>query len=359
MGPDAPPAERNILGLVEQGRHRRRSRGHQPARDRRRSIQQMIGGRATHPGLEPSRRRDEARSPARSRTASRSSLPVSWAFGSSVSSSSTTSCCKNKGVRRSHPRVTATTLMTNYMGLVDEQEPRRRSTTGRCGSSIPKGTRSTGTASRSISIYIAEHVEPYTYLKFPYLKKLRVARVHRRQGNVALPGGSARAVQRARAAWRRRWRRRPTRRCSRTLGGKPVHEAHGHALGAHRLSSSTRAETPRASCIDDEEILDPNVRVIPPTTPSRRGRDRRGAARHSDASLRDRRARNRHEGEPHRRDDEQQRPDLHGGQESRRRSSSARGARSRKGFSTWSRWPSASTIRASAARRTAFPATCR
>ena len=59
--------------------------------------------------------------------------------------------------------------------------------------------------------YVAEHVEPWSYVKFCYLKPRGLEGLRRGDRQRRLLGGAAGAARTRPTAWRRRWRRRPTR----------------------------------------------------------------------------------------------------------------------------------------------------
>ena len=98
-----------------------------------------------------------------------------------------------------------------------------------------------------------------------------------------------------------------------TLGGKPVH----HTLATHwaRLIELLYAAERWVELATDPEITSKEYRVLPTADADRGRRLRRGPARHAHAPLHDRRARHPDQGQPDRRHDEQQRPDLDVGQE--------------------------------------------
>ncbi len=102
-----------------------------------------------------------------------------------------------------------------------------------------------------------------------------------------------------------------------TLGGKPVHAT----LATHwaRLVELLYAAERAHELATDPDLTEPR-RAHDPDGHRRRGRRRgRGAARHPLPPLQDRRQGHRHQRQPHRRDDEQQRRHLDVAQEGRRR----------------------------------------
>ena len=195
---------------------------------------------------------------------------------------------------------------TYYMGLVDaagrvdllrRPDPRRR----------PRRDRARQYAPADYRDWIAERVEPWTYLKFPYLKQVgwkglvdgpdsgvycvgpaRRGSTRRRDGHAARPGG-------VRALLRRRSRRR------RSDGPQaPRPPAPGHALGSADRAA-VRGRAGRRAGHGPRGHLGPTSASSPTETPGRGRGHRGGAARHAHPPLPDRRAGPRHEGQPDRR----------------------------------------------------------
>jgi F420-non-reducing hydrogenase large subunit len=113
--------------------------------------------------------------------------------------------------------------------------------------------------------YIAEHVEPYTYLKFPYLKKIgwkglvygKDNGIYRAVPLSRLNAADGMATPIAQAEYEKYFS---------TLGGKPVHAV----LAMHwaRLIELVYAAERLMELINDPEITDPKVRVVPTATPT-------------------------------------------------------------------------------------------
>ncbi len=113
--------------------------------------------------------------------------------------------------------------------------------------------------------YVAERVEPWSYLKFPYLKKI---------GWKGFVDGVDSGVYKPRrcrdstrpTAWPRRWPKPSTRRFYDTLGGKPVH----HTLATHwaRLIELLYATENWVELATDPEITSNEYRVLPTETPT-------------------------------------------------------------------------------------------
>ncbi|MBM3189814.1 MAG: Ni/Fe hydrogenase subunit alpha [Chloroflexi bacterium] len=112
---------------------------------------------------------------------------------------------------------------------------------------------------------LAEHVEPWTYLKFPFLKRVgwkglvdgADSGLYRATPLSRLNAADGMATPLAQEEYQRLYS---------TLGGKPVH----HTLATHwaRLVELLYAAERAAELVRDDEILDPKVRVIPTATPT-------------------------------------------------------------------------------------------
>ena len=255
-GPDADPAERNVLGLVakvgpeiggEVIRHRAYAQ----------KIQAMLGGKATHPACgvpggmskplseeERSQIEDMARSCVEfARQALRIFDQVVLGNPAYVD------------MIKSDPY----TMRTYYMGLVDEAG-RVNFYDGKIRVVDPEGHEFATFAPAQYLDHIAERVEPWSYLKFPYLKKVgwkgyqdgkdnglyRVAPLAR------LNAATGMATPLAQAEYERFYD---------VLGGKPVH----HTLANHwaRLIELLYAAERLLELATDPEITSPQVRVIP------------------------------------------------------------------------------------------------
>jgi F420-non-reducing hydrogenase large subunit len=158
----------------------------------------------------------------------------------------------------------AFTIQTNYMGLVDG-DGKVNFYDGELRVTGPDGAKLAQFAPAEYLDYIAEHVEPWSYLKFPFLKSkgwqgivdgadsgmYRVAPLARL--NVA----DGMATPLAQAEYERFYS---------TLGGKPVHQT----LATHwaRLVELMYAAERLYELARDAEICSPTVRAIPTATPS-------------------------------------------------------------------------------------------
>jgi F420-non-reducing hydrogenase large subunit len=111
---------------------------------------------------------------------------------------------------------------------------------------------------------IAEHVEPWTYLKFPYLKQVgwkglvdgKDSGVYKATPLSRLNASDGMATPKAQAAYEEFYK---------TLGGKPVH----HTLATHwaRLVELLYATERWVELATDPEITSPNFRTLPTEKP--------------------------------------------------------------------------------------------
>lgn len=112
---------------------------------------------------------------------------------------------------------------------------------------------------------IAEHTEPWTYLKFPFLKKIgwkglvdgMDSGVYRVAPLARLNAADGMATPLAQAEYEKMYS---------TLGGKPAH----HTLANHwaRLIEMLYAAERLLELCQDKGVTDPNVRTIPTATPT-------------------------------------------------------------------------------------------
>jgi F420-non-reducing hydrogenase large subunit len=260
MGPDAPVAERNILGVihkvgVEIGTRVITSRG--KAMD----IIGMLGGRKVHPtfGLpggvgkaitEEERRqieataREEVEFALFSLQLFRDVVLKNQAYVNLILSD-------------------AFTMPTYYMGTVDENN-KVNFYDGKVRVVDPEGKEFVKYTPKEYLEVVAEHVEPWTYLKFPYLKKVgwkgfapgKESGVYQATPLSRLNAADGMATPRAQEAYEEFYQ---------TLGGKPVH----HTLATHwaRLVELLYAAERLLELSTDPEITDPHVRNIPTEKP--------------------------------------------------------------------------------------------
>ncbi len=155
------------------------------------------------------------------------------------------------------------THRTYYMGLVDEDN-RVNFYDGKLRVVSPEGQEWTKCDPRSYLDLVAEHTEPWSYMKFCYLKPIGWHGFTEGAGSgvysvaplARLNVADGMATPLAQQAYLEFFR---------TLGGKPVH----HTLANHwaRVIELLYAAERLKELADDEEILDPHVRNIPTATP--------------------------------------------------------------------------------------------
>jgi F420-non-reducing hydrogenase large subunit len=157
----------------------------------------------------------------------------------------------------------AYTHHTYYMGLVDEKN-RVNFYDGKVRVVDPDGKEFVKYAPREYLEHIAERVEPWTYVKIPYLKKVgwkgfvdgKDSGVFRSTPLSRLNAADGMATPLAQAEYERFYS---------TLGGKPVHQT----LATHwaRLVELLYAAERLLELSKDPEITSTNIRTIPTATP--------------------------------------------------------------------------------------------
>lgn len=262
MGPDAPKAERNILGVVkkvgvEVGKKviDARSAGHR--------VIEIVGGRRIHPctgvpgGMTKAisqEERDEIKVLADAMVEFASfSLDL---FDSMLAEESIEEMVKGDLYRHE----------TYYAGLVDEND-KVTYYDGRIRVVAPDGELLGAYDPRDYRDWIAEKVEPWTYLKFPYLKQVgwkglvdgkdsgmyTVAPLGR------LNAATGMATPRAQEAYEKYF-------ATLSPDGTPVH-SRGATHWARLVELMQAAETVQA-LVNDPEITSPDVRAVPTQTPT-------------------------------------------------------------------------------------------
>ena len=152
---------------------------------------------------------------------------------------------------------------TYYMGLVDENN-KVNFYDGQIRVVDPAGHEFVKFKPREYLKYIAEHVEPWSYIKFPYLKDVgwkgfvdgKDSGVYRVAPLARLNASEGMATPLAQEEYEKLYD---------TLGGKPAH----NTLAYHwaRLVELLYAAERLLELAQDEEILDPQVRNVPTATP--------------------------------------------------------------------------------------------
>jgi F420-non-reducing hydrogenase large subunit len=261
VGPDAPAAERNILGVVAKVGLEIGGKVID-MRKRARNIITTIGGRVIHPvcglpggvsrGLTEENREEFRKTAADMVEFGKFSLGL---FSDVV--------LKNEdyvdlivGDVYKH--------QTYYMGLVDENN-KINLYDGDLRVVTPTGEEFAKFKPQEYLDHIAEHVETWSYIKFPFLKKVgwkgfvdgpdsgvfRVAPLAR------LNASDGMATPLAQAAYDQMFE---------TLGGKPAH----NTLAYHwaRLVELQYAAERTAELLEDDEIMSDNIRTLPTETPT-------------------------------------------------------------------------------------------
>lgn len=261
VGPDAPKAERNILGVIRKVGKEVGGRVLQLLQDNH-EITAIIGGRYIHSvgaviggmskPITAQEREAIVERARRSVETARFSLKIfedlvlkDRAYADLILSESFTH-------------------RTYYMGLVDEDN-RVNFYDGQVRVVGPDGQELVKYRPEQYLDVIAEHVEPWTYLKFPYLKAVGwkglvdgpQSGVYRATPLGRLNAAEGMATPLAQAEYERFYE---------TLGGKPVHAT----LATHwaRLIELLYAAERSLELAQDPEITDPNVKTIPTATPS-------------------------------------------------------------------------------------------
>jgi F420-non-reducing hydrogenase large subunit len=260
MGPDAPPAERNILGVIHKVGVETGTKVIQ-ARGKAMDIIGMLGGRKVHPtfGLpggvsKPITEEERRQIESTARDEIEFALFSLQLFRDIV--------LKNQGYV-SLILSEAFTMPTYYMGMVDGNN-KVNFYDGQVRVVDPEGKEFVKYSPKEYLDVVAERVEPWTYLKFPYLKKVgwkgltvgKDSGVYQATPLSRLNASNGMATPRAQEAHDEMYA---------TLGGKPVH----HTLATHwaRLVELLYAAERLLELATDPEITNPLVRVVPTEKP--------------------------------------------------------------------------------------------
>lgn len=261
VGPEAPPLERNIIGVVKKvgmdiaGKVlRMRHVGHE--------LIQMIGGRRVHPnwgvpggvskGINEEQRRIIEERGREAIEFAKFSLKLfhdvvlsNSRYAELIKSDTYTHRTYNMGTVDANNRVNFYDGMIRVVG--------------------PDGREHAKYHPRDYTQYVAEHVEPWTYLKFPYLKKIgwkgfvdgEDSGVYKATPLARLNAADGMATPLAQAEYERFYD---------ALGGKPVH----HTLATHwaRLIELLYAAERWVELATDPEITGKEYRVLPTATPT-------------------------------------------------------------------------------------------
>jgi F420-non-reducing hydrogenase large subunit len=157
----------------------------------------------------------------------------------------------------------AFTHRTYYLGLMDERN-RPNFYDGRVRVVSPDGAGYAAFAAADYLDFVAEHVEPWSYVKFCYLKPVGwhgftdgvESGIYSVAPLARLNAADGMATPLAQEAYEELFS---------TLGGKPVH----HTLANHwaRVVELLYAAERLKQLADDPELIDPNVRALPTETP--------------------------------------------------------------------------------------------
>ena len=260
MGPDAPPAERNILGVIHKVGVETGTKVIQ-ARGKAMDIIGMLGGRKVHPtfglpgGVSKAITEEERQQiEGTAREEIEFALFTLQLFRDVV--------LKNQGYV-SLILSDAFTMPTYYMGMVDSRN-KVNFYDGKVRVVDPEGKEFVKYSPNEYLDVVAERVEPWTYLKFPYLKKVgwkglttgKESGVYQATPLSRLNASDGMATPRAQEAHDEMYA---------TLGGKPVH----HTLATHwaRLVELLYAAERLLELATDPEITNPLVRVVPTEKP--------------------------------------------------------------------------------------------
>jgi len=256
VGPDAPPEKRNVLGVIEKagleiGKEVIKHRAYGQR------ITEIIGGKATHPvcGI-PGGISKPLSEENRQEIEKMATSAVNFAkFSLKLFHDIVLGNSKYVDLIKSD----AYTLKTYYMGLVDKNN-KVNFYDGKVRVVDPKGNEFAKFEAKNYLDHIAEHVEEWTYVKFPYLKKIgwkgfvdgpesgayRVGPLGR------LNASDGMATPLAQEEYELMYK---------TLGGKPVHST----LAYHwaRLIELLYAAERAVELVKDPEITSTNVRNKP------------------------------------------------------------------------------------------------
>lgn len=260
VGPSAPPAERNILGVIAKV-------GLEIAgkviklRKECRDIITLFGGRVIHPvcglpgGISKPLTEDDR-------------LKIAEVAKGGIEFARFALQIFDDVVLKNKEYVALVTgdiyrHETYYMGMVDSNN-KVNFYDGDIRIVTPEGKEFAKFKPREYLSHIAERVEPWTYVKFPYLKKVGwkgfsegiESGVYRVAPLARLNVSDGMATPLAQAEYERMYE---------TLGGKPVH----NTLAFHwaRLIEALYAAERMYELAQDREITDPHVRNIPASTP--------------------------------------------------------------------------------------------
>ena len=260
VGPTAPAAERNIVGVIGKVGVETGTRII-AMRRRLREIITLLGGKVIHPVLglpggvaKPVKAEDAARI--------REVAAEAVEFGKFTLQVFDDIVLKN-GEYVKLITSDAYTHRTHYMGQVDAAN-KVNFYDGQVRVVSPEGREVVKFAPRNYLDVVAEHVEPWSYIKFCYLKPVgwkgfvegADSGVYSVAPLARLNAADGMATPLAQEAYERYFA---------TLGGKPVH----HTLANHwaRVIELVSAAERLKQLADDPELTSPEIRTIPTATP--------------------------------------------------------------------------------------------
>jgi F420-non-reducing hydrogenase large subunit len=261
VGPEAPPAERNILGVIakvgiEIGKKVIQMRANHS------EIMQLLGGKKVHqvtsmPGGVAKGLTEEERDSVEKR------ILEMVEFAKFTITVFDDIVLKNKAYL-DLILSDMYSLRSYYMGMVDDKN-HVNFYDGKVRVVDPDGKEFVKYSPNEYLENIAEHVEPWTYLKFPYLKKIgwkgfvegKESGIYRATPLSRLNASDGMATPLAQAEYERMYQ---------TLGGKPVHAT----LATHwaRVIELLYATERALELVRDPEITGKNIRTIPTQTPT-------------------------------------------------------------------------------------------
>ena len=261
VGPAAPKADRNILGVIgkvglEIGKEVI------GVRKQLRELMGQIAGKPIHPvfGLPGGVSQDAP--PRSSRPSSRPRPRTPSSSARSPSACSATSSSRTPRTSSWSPPRPIPTAPTTWGSWTTRT--RSRSTTARCRVVDPDGEEFLTFDPQDYLEHIAEHVEPWSYMKFCFLKDVGWkgfaegpdSGVYGVAPLARLNASDGMATPLAQEAYEE---------LVSTLGGKPVH----HTLANHwaRIVELVYAAERMSELAADPEILSPDVRTLPTATP--------------------------------------------------------------------------------------------
>jgi F420-non-reducing hydrogenase large subunit len=261
VGPGAPKAERNVLGVVQKVGREVGARAIQLLQDNH-EICSIIGGRFIHPvaaivgGVtKPMTKEDQQK--------------ILVLANRSLETAKFTLQLFDQLVLNNKEYIDLILSdmyahQTYYMGLVDENN-KVNFYDGKVRVVTPSGKEFIKYSAEDYLDNVAEHIEPWTYLKFPYLKKVgwkgfvdgEGSGVYRASPLARLNASDGMTTPLAQAEYEKFFT---------TLGGKPVHAT----LATHwaRLIELLFAVEQVIELTSDERILDLDVHAIPTEIPS-------------------------------------------------------------------------------------------